>query len=72
MYICAITLDPSTYESVLEVYHLPRDIWSKEMESLKSKLLKTDVAAAHEKDEVQQDQTVSEMFCTHTTLYYTI
>lgn len=35
-------VDPSTNDTMLEVYHLPRDTWMKEIEDIKVKISQVD------------------------------
>lgn len=57
-------LDPSSFDSVLDIYHLPRDTWNKEIEDIKPILVKSDVSAIQPNQseywEAPPDQMVSE------------
>lgn len=60
-------LDPSSFETVLEVYHLPRDTWNKEIEDIKPKLVKSNSSTTQaiplEEEVTQPDQSVSGILC---------
>jgi len=43
-----ILIDPSSSDTLLEVYQIPRDAWAKEIEDIKPKLLQEDKSPAHE------------------------